>query len=361
MTVFTGKKILLISPESWGVSMLSKHYYAKHLCAAGNEVWFLQPGKVTTPSNIPQLHLVEDTFFVPGQRYLPVFMQRAIHRASIRLLNKKTTPHFDVVWSFDDSRWFHYDLFKAPISLYHAVDEHAISADGRGARTAKFSIGLTPRIVHKLDKYAAHTLLLPHGYEPLEETHEELPPVKERRKAGYCGNLLLPFIHWPSILSTIQKSPDVHFFFIGSSGQGNLNPHHQSASPLIEQLLSYPNVSLLGEKSPNVLHSLLEQMDILFYSLHFPDGRSVENTHKLITYLATGKTIIGTPLSACTLPSPALITASVDQFEHVFRQALSNIDQLNSEENAQKRMSYLSKNNYSHLLLTISSWIDHLK
>jgi hypothetical protein len=361
MTVFTGKKILLISPESWGVSMLSKHYYAKHLCAAGNEVWFLQPGKVTVQSNITRLHLVEDVFFFPGQRFLPVFMQRAIHRISIRLLKKKTTEYFDIVWSFDDSRWFHYDLFNAPISIYHAVDEHAIASDGRGAKTARFSIGLTPRIVNKLEKHCAHTLQLPHGYEPAREIHDQLPIVKEKRKAGYCGNLLLPFIHWPSIMATIQQSPDVHFFFIGSSGQGNLNPHHKSTSPIIEQLLSYTNVSLLGEKSPDQLHSLLSQMDILFYSLHFSDGRSVENTHKLVNYLATGKTIVGTPLSASSLASPTLITAPVDEFERIFRQTLNNIDQLNSQENAQKRINHLSKNNYSHLLLTISSWIDHLK
>jgi hypothetical protein len=107
------------------------------------------------------LHLVEDVFFFPGQRFLPVFMQRAIHRINIRLLKKKTTEHFDIVWSFDDSRWFHYDLFNAPISIYHAVDEHAIASDGRGAKTARFSIGLTPRIVTKLETLRSYPSTTP--------------------------------------------------------------------------------------------------------------------------------------------------------------------------------------------------------
>jgi energy-coupling factor transporter ATP-binding protein EcfA2 len=43
MNFLKGKNILVISPEAWGKSKLSKHHYALTLAAIGNKVWFLQP------------------------------------------------------------------------------------------------------------------------------------------------------------------------------------------------------------------------------------------------------------------------------------------------------------------------------
>ena len=40
--IFSDKKILIISPEPWGVNHISKHHYALALIKKGNTVYFLK-------------------------------------------------------------------------------------------------------------------------------------------------------------------------------------------------------------------------------------------------------------------------------------------------------------------------------
>ncbi len=52
------KTILLISPESWGKSFVSKHHYAVELAKKGNIVYFLNP-----PSDTNQSLKLKRTYF----------------------------------------------------------------------------------------------------------------------------------------------------------------------------------------------------------------------------------------------------------------------------------------------------------
>ena len=73
---FINKKIIIISPESWGINFVSKHHYAKELANKGNEVYFLNP-----PSDKNELINIEKNLYVinyknilRGINKLPVFI-----------------------------------------------------------------------------------------------------------------------------------------------------------------------------------------------------------------------------------------------------------------------------------------------
>ena len=43
MKFLRNKKVLVLSPQSWGKMRISKHHYALKLAALGNEVCFVNP------------------------------------------------------------------------------------------------------------------------------------------------------------------------------------------------------------------------------------------------------------------------------------------------------------------------------
>lgn len=344
-----GKEIWIISPESWGVSLFSKHYYALELAKRGNSVLFIQPGPPTEKPH-ERITLVQDDSYIKGTNRLPAPLARFIHRLQIRRMMRKHQSTPDIVWIFDDSQRKYFEVFRPAKIIYHLMDKHAAKHLATSAKSADVCIGVTQGIVKSLSEYNAKSLHIPHGYVDYEPTAIQRPVVKEKNTAAFVGNLLLPFLHWPSIFETIEKNADTHFFFIGSFNGGNLNPNTQHKSYAhIAQLKKTTNVTLLGELSPPDVQNFLSQCDLLFYSIYFPKNSGpVEDAHKILTYLGSGKPIVGTSLSAYQYTKDLIYFAESEEHLHSkVAEVLRNKKELSSPDLIEKRRGFALNHLYS--------------
>lgn len=352
-----GKEIWIISPESWGISLFSKHYYALELAKRGNSILFIQPGK---PIDQPheRITLVQDDSYITGTNKLPDFLSKQIHRLQVRKMMRKYHSTPDLVWVFDDSQRKFFDAYRPAKVIYHLMDKRAASHLASSASHADLCIGVTAGIVSSLQQYSSKCLHIPHGYVDYGPSSIKTPMVKEKFKAAFVGNLLLPFLHWPSIFEVIEKNTDTHFFFIGSYSGGNLNPNSEFKSYAhITDLKKLGNVTLLGELAPPDVHGFINQCDILFYSLFFPKNNGpVEDAHKILTYLGSGKPIVGTSLSAYQNTKDLIYFAESEEcLNNRFVEVKRNIKELSNADLIEKRRGFALDHLYSEHIKRIEA------
>jgi hypothetical protein len=107
----TKMRVLVISPQHWGIMRVSKHHYAIELAKLGHEVYFLEPlepswrlGSTSFTSKAteyPNLKVLSHTIFAPynlkfhAKKIFDLFMKSHIRKM------EKTIGCFDLVWSFD--------------------------------------------------------------------------------------------------------------------------------------------------------------------------------------------------------------------------------------------------------------------
>ncbi len=352
-----GKEIWIISPESWGVSLFSKHYYALELAKRGNSVLFIQPGPAYEKPH-ENITLVHDNSYIKGTNKLPAFISRYIHRQQMQNIMRQYQSTPDVVWIFDDSRRMYLDVFRPAKIIYHLMDKHAAKHLESSAASADLCIGVTQGIVNSLTEYNGNSIHIPHGYVDYAPTGIKRPSVNEKNTVAFVGNLLLPFLHWPSIFETIEKNSDTHFFFIGSFNGGNLNPN-TPVKPYahITYLKKIPNVTLVGELAPPDVQSFLNQCDLLFYSIYFPKNYGpVEDAHKILTYLGTGKPIVGTSLSAYQHTKDLIYFAESEGHLHSrVAEVLRDKQKLSTAELIEKRRGFALNHLYSEHIKRIEN------
>jgi len=346
-----GKKILLISPEPWGTSQLSKHHYAMALARRNNEVWFLgPPGREheSTAEKIPGLHWLKDQFTYRGLRFLPPRLQNFLLRRSANSIMRHCKTHFDVVWSFDNSRHYLLDAFQAPTRIHHVVDIGMNFHLCRCARSANLALASNRSIFDELSACQANTHFLHHGYAPAEGGTSRLRSDNKKLIAAYAGNMLIPFFNWDLVTSLVHSHPEVEFYFIGSTGKGNLNrTDSSSARSRMDALRSLNNVHFTGEKSPAETQSMLSSADILLLAYdHVKFPKEVQNPHKVMTYLSTGKVILSHPMTA--YPGNGILEMEKNTTAYLakFNDICLHISAYNSEENKSRRIAFALEHTY---------------
>jgi hypothetical protein len=115
MNYLNDKNILIISPDSWGFLPVSKHHYAIEL-AKTNHVYFLNPPSEKKGIFLDKgVNVINDYKRIQGINKIPfTFIKRFLMKVEIKSILKKTSKNkIDIVWSFDTSRLYFLDLFKA--------------------------------------------------------------------------------------------------------------------------------------------------------------------------------------------------------------------------------------------------------
>ncbi len=131
MIVLKNKRILIISPEAWGNSHVSKHHYAITLAKRNNQVYFLSPAKDNIENSIEakphpdhkNLTLINYHPILKGKSRLPRFVKDFLNKLEINKLSK-VWSQLDIVWSFDPFRFQRLSDFNAKLKIYHPVDVH---------------------------------------------------------------------------------------------------------------------------------------------------------------------------------------------------------------------------------------------
>lgn len=332
---------------------MSKHHYAIEL-AKENQVFFLGPPEADK-QGVEMVDGVGVVYYqprirginkIPGDKPKRWFMKQDVSQL-LKLIGGK----IDVVWSFDSSRFYFLDLFKAEIKIAHIVDHREDFFLKELSRTADVCLASSDSIVDKLKRHATKVFKVQHGFIVPKPTEEISLPGKNKLKGVYVGNLDIVYFDW-KVLNQLSKSfKNVDFILIGPISQEN--------SERIDQA-KLSNVYFLPKIDSNQINTHLISADFCFqlYDVQlYPE--QLQNPHKTMQYIGSGTPIF----SSHTHEYEGLnllcfydkVTLEVD-----FNRFLDELPVLRSEPEVEKRKKYAIQNSYSQQIQRIEQLIFSL-
>ncbi len=346
---FKNKKIAIISPEPWEHVFVSKHHYSIQLARLGNEVFYINPPsgfESISKTDFKDVYSINYTGFPKGLRYYPKFIRQYFQRRVLHRIQNLASVNFDIIWSFDNSIFFDLDSFEdKELKISHIVDYSMDFQFKQAAKTADLNLSSSHYIVEKQQQVNPKSYFMNHGI-PSEIVRDAfaLEP-SSKLKAGYAGNLNIPYIDWGLIRDVMQKQIDIDFYFAGSIKE-----------PLPVQDLS--NFKYVGQLEKPKLFWFLSQMDILILAYKADHHREqLANPHKLLEYLSTGKPIVATYTSEY-VGSDLLYMSNknsewCEKFEEVVQLAGKESDGL-----IHRRKEWAKKNTYLRHINMIESLVN---
>ncbi len=364
MNWFKDKKtFLIISPESWGKNMLSKHHYALELANKGHEVYFLNPpgSKLYEQRTFDSAGItIMNHFAFRGSSRLFDFSYRFIQRLEIRLILLKMSKKPDVVWSFDPFRlqWLKY--FDSQITIYHSIDNHFTKKEAIIESEADFVFS---NMYSTLQKFTnPRKFFVGHGLAEhfVKSSFCKLVlPGRNRTSVGYVGNLGNQLIDFAEIEKIISKNPQVDFYFIGPTGESNLGGKDGSVefNTILE---AYKNVYYLGQKNSAELPDYLYSFNILLLIYKQDRSGHIVNPHKLLEYLSSGNIVIATLMKEVLPETTGLIEkiSNSSQLSHVFEKVLSKPLPLMAKDKIERRKRIAADHTYDKKLRAIFDIIE---
>ena len=344
--------ILLISPEPWGTCRVSKHHYAEHLAALGNEVYFLAPS-VSELSDLPRgIHLVTPPRIPRGLRYYPSFWRKRAHRQIGKRLSKSCGVEFDRVWSFDTSWLFDLEaIAPKAFRILHLVDLSMEFEWKIAASQANLCLGSSWRMRDRLKEIQPNSHFIHHGYTIYPTVDVKLEG--DRPQVVYAGNLTISYLDHERLIMLLDSYPDCDFHFYGDQGSGNLSKGGERS--FLDRIKGYSNVHLHESVEPEQLASIYRQADVLLVCYH-PDHREqVSNPHKVMEYLGSGKPILSNVLEVFE-EQKDLIAMEDDPEKYVSR--LAELIAQKDPELEKRRMDFAKQNTYLKQIQRIESLIQ---
>lgn len=288
---------LLISPEEWTAQAVSKHHYAMTLATRGHKVLFLNPPTATTDitlstaSGRDNLLIVNAPRVARGLRFLPAVLRRAVEGRWLRRLEALTGTTIDIVWSFENSRFFDLRFAGDRLKIYHQVDLNQDFHAEEAAASADVCFCTTDPIRRRLAKVSDRVHKIHHGT-ALVTPPRPLTPQQAHRFAGthvnaaYIGSLDIPYLDCELLIATVRAHPQVRFHFIGACSE---------SSPLLQMGRHLPNTVWWGRQASESIPSLLAQVDVVLCTYLARRHRDqLASPHKLMEYFASGKVIVAT-------------------------------------------------------------------
>ncbi len=370
MFKFEGRKILIISPQSWSHLSISKHHYAKAL-SLKNDVWFLNAPeeewglkfKMENVTSYPNLHVIRYSLPLP---YSFFFHLRAFYKkVNLFFISKKMrniTPLFDVCIDFGNYLLYdNVDFVRAEYKIYFPVDDFEdLKPSMRGSR---FAFSVSDNIIEKFQRQGRKCYFINHGLSKVfaDLAKTRLNSLKKwvrsgRLNIGYAGNLFIPFIDTRILGNIIKNNPDVMFHFWGSV---KYNPDTAWQVEWYKLLTESKNVKLYGTVSPEELALMFADIDA-FLLCYKPDNKNyhAENSHKIFEYFSTGRVIISTPITIYKQSNLFCMSENNEQFEFTFNDAIQNIEKYNAFEFAKARILLSLENEYTRQIERIESVIN---
>ncbi len=339
-----GKRILLISPEPWGVNWVSKHHYAAQLGKLGSTVYFLSPQTEVSKDEVaPGVHLLAAPKIARGVRYFPGPLRRAYHRKLGRELVRAAGGSFDLVWSFEASCYLDLDcLSPGAKTIFFLADGNDRLPWRIVAESADLCLSVCHALVDELQKVSANAHFIHHGHsaqEPLEYRFETPGP-----NIVYAGSLLHKAFDRERVRNLIRAHPQCHFHFFGETGQTNLG--QDRPEPFVDELRSYPKCFVHGSVPANRLSGIYQAADVLLLP-YFTGEQRPNNSHKMMEYLASGTPILSTRLAEYEEISDALLMLDS---EADFVEGLKIALEYDDPSNRDRRISFAVENSYGRQL-----------
>lgn len=368
---FKSKNILIISPEGWGKSFVSKHHYASELARMGNHVFFLNPpstGFKVRQEN-PNLTIVDYKNKYRGLGRLPKFLSAILIKKELKSIEQSLSTNFDIIWNFDSSRFFNLSKFSDKLRICHIVDMSENFHRDTLAQTADICFCTSDYIAKTLQPYNHEVHKIHHGYQLktiLKTTHQDINLVKSGEgivQVGYVGNLSRGCIDWDVILALVEHFPKVQFNFIGAYQPSNLARNGLSKE-ILNKLKTAKNVHLLGAKESHLIPSYLAKFDILLcvYKMESDeDYAQHSNLHKTMEYMGSGKVIVTSYVDEYKNNLDLLQMCTKNEaIVPTFEETLKHLDNYNAPSLQAKRKAFAAANSYAKQIQKIASKISQL-
>lgn len=361
---FENKVVYIFSPQPWNYLQISKHHYARAL-ARRNEVYFITPpangsGFDFTLEMVQKgLEVVQYTIPVPWflRVKFPALYKAILRFYLSRLLRKHLKPA-DAAFDFGCYQQFDsLDFVTAPHKIFFPVDDFGtLLPEARGADVvltvskniqAKFPEGNCHFINHGLSEEFSGTIA----------QHNRTWHARDTIRVGCSGNLFIRYLDTSTLMQMVVQNPAIEFHFFGSQ-EADLSVAWQRQWN--DFLNTSANVRLHGMFSPEALARAYDDMDI-FLLCYTPDYVNYhgENSHKVLEYLSTGKTLVSSYLS---------IYAGTKLFEmaqkdnnlsllSIFKNVISSLPFYNSSERMEARRNFALEHTYEKNILKIAELI----
>lgn len=351
--------ILLISPEPWAAHAVSKHHYARLLAALGHLVLFVEPPDPSLShlelhpiEDQPCLLLVRGPRVAPGLRFVPGPLRRWLERRWLNQLEERLGHRIEVIWLFENSRFYDLRFAGDRLRIYHQVDLNQTFHPFEAARSADICFCTTELIRQRLLPHNPRVMRLHHGLAPCYETLE-LDASQQQRldgpgvHAAYIGNLDMAYLDQELLIRLIQAHPTVHFHLIGG---------YRPDSRLRQELFACPQVHWWGQVPSSLIPRILDCMDlqlVCYQASHHADQAS---PHKFLEYLASGRTIVATYTAEYAAHAHLLAMSepgSNDGYLPLFASVLADLPHWNSPQRQAARQAFAADHTYSRQLQRI--------
>lgn len=356
--IFNNKIILIISPEAWGTSFVSKHNYAIEL-SKNNKVYFLNPpsAKYSLEQFNKNLFIVNYISFPRGINRMPQQLRNYFNSILIRKIKTKIkVSDFDIIWTFDPFRFQKLRLFKYSTLIYHPVDIHYTPLEKEVAESAHIILTTCNLIKEKLEEFNSNIYNIGHGVSA-KFFSTAMFNKSDRGKIKTCmmGNFQRK-IDYLVLFDLIENNPDIEFEFIGPYNISNLSKDNRYNSE-INRLKLYKNTNLNGPLQFDLLANKLSEMDI-FLNFYLEDENPAArvNPHKILEFLSTGKTVLSYYLDEYRSDEDLLImTKNKAEIPSLFDKIIRNINDYNDLKIMQRRRDFALQNTYGKKITHISS------
>ncbi len=349
-----GKDILIISPQSWGKNKVSKHHYASELASSGGRVFFLDPpsrekGKREFELGAelePGLWKVSHRRPVKGLRFYPSYLRKRLMKEQVRRIETECgVEGFDLVWSFEGSRFFDLALFgEKALKIFHMVDlvqdENLPLVSG----SADLVLGTTSFIEEKVRPYVHRFHKVPHGCRSERLVEDRAQVESDRPLAGYLGNLGIPFIDQQLLAALPERFPEIGLYLVG--------PQMEEDDEVLKSLEKASNVEILGPVPSEEIPSYLARMDvllILYDAERYPE--QVAAPHKVMDYLASGKVIVSTWMEEHREHRDLIrMVERQEDLIPAFKEVVEDLETWNAPELQKRRKAIAESRTYDKLL-----------
>ncbi len=346
-----GKKIIIISPDAWSFVPVSKHHYAKTL-AKNNTVYFVNTPSVKEDEKIDGVYVLNKYRKIKGiSKIKSRYIKRLMMKVEVSSILETTGGEIDIVWSFDTSRLYFLDLFKAKSSIAHVMDFTEDFNFRFLISSADYCISVADCILDKMREYNQNVYKIDHGFmlgnvnEYIEE-NDELPPV-----GVYVGNLNMPFIDWFSLLNLAKAFPKTVFNFYGP-----LDEKVAQDNKYIQEISDCDNVFFKGFLKPELLNNELRRSTFCLVCYLFKDfGRQLDNSHKIMQYLGSGTPVFSSYTYEYRNTDLLYMYDDEKNIVEAFRDFSKESSIYFSEEHKQKRLEYAMSNSYENQIVKIGN------
>ena len=358
-----GSTVIVISPQSWGKMLVSKHHYAIELARLGHRVFFLNPPDYSLEKrfSLQEAPNGEGVLLVSHKPPIPYFLKfkatgvfHYLMGRHVKSLLRFLKADIDMVWSFDLGNTYPFKYFPATAKkIFYPVDEPLNAFAFQSAKGADIIFSITREILEKYKYLAIPAYFINHGVDPRFLLSDDVCETGEV-VVGLSGNLLRPDIDRETLLDIIDSNQQIRFRFWGSyepssaNLSGNTDP---GTLNFIKALQRRPNVMLEGAVTTDELvdgYSWVSAF-LICYDIEKDQSKGT-NYHKIMEFLGTGRVIVSNNVTTFA-DRPDLLVMNKSRTDNkalpsLFSETIAGLGFYNDAARVEVRRNFAAGNTY---------------